>query len=734
MKLFISWSGVLSEKIAEAFKELLYGVSPRNVQAFLSSSDVKSGEEWFRRIRRELVRASGVVVCLTPQNLRAPWIFLEAGAIGHKLPQSRVFVLLGGVLLRDVPKPLDAFQVTPLDRSKMLRLIKDILAAKSTAALKDAQIVSLFNEHWPAFEKATSEALAVHGKEPGPTVDGIVRFFSTRAELKNQEGSSNWWETGFFSPSRHPKRVLLMSQLMRPTFKNERICRTIVKWCRDDHCEMRLIFLSPSRPELPQSLCVGKGIKTLERPSCVVDPGQMLPYWINDTIENLRERVLSQIPDDQRKPSIRFAHCNLPYCMNVIDDEMYVSFYGTQPEGDDQPTIRIARGGNESPSPAFHAFEEEFQRIWNEHSSVYQYEDLVISEYRSRARGFIPFWQSGGEPAPPTEAIVFPTYVCSAVCPFCMFKQFRKETAPISMSRADFRDALDQVYRLGVRRVEISGGGEPLEHPQVKALLQVLRRMRSRKEGRDGQGAMKFGLLTNGLQLGAFPPDELLTIFNDYLRVSLCSRVYEDLLSGATPGGQYHGWRDNIEKLILTKEESLDNHYATKIGIKILLVPEQVDTFVSVVRRLLEDDRLREGIDHWRFRSSRAVKPADVIPPVEQRVYHMLSKYFNTEEMESKISLRMSHTQYPIHRQCWLSAMNVVLAPNLDVYQCYNYVWNSHDKRLGNLRKAPLDRIWRSTKHREVLARWMDCRRNPYADCRIAELQERMESSAIFLR
>lgn len=86
MKLFISWSGKRSGKVAKAFKDYLPKII-KNLEKddiFLSLSDLKSGDIWFSEIQENLRKCDTVLVLLTEENIDSKWLLFEAGAISNK--------------------------------------------------------------------------------------------------------------------------------------------------------------------------------------------------------------------------------------------------------------------------------------------------------------------------------------------------------------------------------------------------------------------------------------------------------------------------------------------------------------------------------------------------------------------------------------------------------------------------------------------------------------------------
>src|SRR5258706_15628478 len=103
MEIFISWSGGRSRLVAEAFAKAL----PRIIQAALPwiSVDIGKGKRWSREISDRLENSRIGILCLTADNLNAPWLLFEAGAIS-KTKNSRPCTFLLDVEKGDVRPPL----------------------------------------------------------------------------------------------------------------------------------------------------------------------------------------------------------------------------------------------------------------------------------------------------------------------------------------------------------------------------------------------------------------------------------------------------------------------------------------------------------------------------------------------------------------------------------------------------------------------------------------------------
>lgn len=124
MKIFVSWSGELSKKIAEILKKWIPCVL-QSVEVFYSPEDIEKGENWDAKISKELSESSYGIICITSENTGAPWINFEAGAIAKTL-DARVAVLMIDVRTSDIQGPLKRYQATKLEKNDIYHLISDI--------------------------------------------------------------------------------------------------------------------------------------------------------------------------------------------------------------------------------------------------------------------------------------------------------------------------------------------------------------------------------------------------------------------------------------------------------------------------------------------------------------------------------------------------------------------------------------------------------------------------------
>lgn len=177
MKVFISWSGERSEALAKALREwfplVLHYVDP-----WLSKSDIQAGERWSVEIAKELEACNFGIICITKENINAPWILFEAGALAKSMQDGRVIPLLLDVDFKEITGPLAQFQAKKVENSGVKELV---LSLNKTAVtpVPENQVERLFAALWSDLEKQIaaipkSSAPTKHSRPQGEILEELV--------------------------------------------------------------------------------------------------------------------------------------------------------------------------------------------------------------------------------------------------------------------------------------------------------------------------------------------------------------------------------------------------------------------------------------------------------------------------------------------------------------------------------------------------------------------------------
>ncbi|HGM9945910.1 TPA: toll/interleukin-1 receptor domain-containing protein [Providencia rettgeri] len=165
MKIFISWSGKESLSIAKTLKDWIPNVI-QIAEPYVSAEDIDKGSRWASDISKELDDSSFGIICLTKNNISAPWINFEAGALSKKVDKSKVSPFLFNIKPSEVTGPILQFQHTNSnDRDDVLRLMQSI--NKQASFLSPERLETAFEHWWPNLRDALStiETVEVNAQE-----------------------------------------------------------------------------------------------------------------------------------------------------------------------------------------------------------------------------------------------------------------------------------------------------------------------------------------------------------------------------------------------------------------------------------------------------------------------------------------------------------------------------------------------------------------------------------------
>jgi len=159
MRVFISWSGDTSKRLAAAIRDWL-PTTLQYVKPYFTPTDIEKGTKWDVEISRELDTSSVCIIALTKESLDSKWIMFEAGAISKSPAKPRLCTILFGIGPTDVQGPLERFQGTTFSKDDIHQLLKTINAnAKEEEALSDGTLDLVFDKWWPDLERKITEIM-----------------------------------------------------------------------------------------------------------------------------------------------------------------------------------------------------------------------------------------------------------------------------------------------------------------------------------------------------------------------------------------------------------------------------------------------------------------------------------------------------------------------------------------------------------------------------------------------
>lgn len=192
MKLFLSWSGDTSHKVARILRDWLPSVI-QAVRPYVSSEDIDKGARWSTDIAGELEQASYGVICITRENLEAPWINFEAGALSKSIDKANVTPFLFRLKRSDVQGPLLQFQSVIYEKDDFLKLMRSInRRLEEVERLTEEHLLKTFEVWWPQLqqeldqvpEKAGSRRLrSAEVKEGSEILEEILELVRSQQRL-----------------------------------------------------------------------------------------------------------------------------------------------------------------------------------------------------------------------------------------------------------------------------------------------------------------------------------------------------------------------------------------------------------------------------------------------------------------------------------------------------------------------------------------------------------------------
>jgi hypothetical protein len=148
VKVFLSWSGPKSKKLAEIFAKHLRLIV-QAAKPFHSENDIISGTVWSTTISRELEESKIGLLFLTRENLNSRWILFEAGALFRNLESKKVVPLLFGVAPGDIKGPLDQFNGAEFNEDKIKHVFRMINRELGDDSMDDLTFNKVFYKNWP---------------------------------------------------------------------------------------------------------------------------------------------------------------------------------------------------------------------------------------------------------------------------------------------------------------------------------------------------------------------------------------------------------------------------------------------------------------------------------------------------------------------------------------------------------------------------------------------------------
>ncbi len=189
-KVFISWSGELSNKLAEALREWLPAVL-QFVKPYFTPDDIEKGAKWNSDITKELEESNIGIICLTKDNTEKPWILFEAGALSKSFDQSNVCTIFFNLDTTDVKGPLTSFQGTKFQKNDFKKLISTINKSSTDNSLDSNILDDVFEMWWPRLEEKVKKIINDHNEPKDKIIRSERDILEELLEITRMNSSRN---------------------------------------------------------------------------------------------------------------------------------------------------------------------------------------------------------------------------------------------------------------------------------------------------------------------------------------------------------------------------------------------------------------------------------------------------------------------------------------------------------------------------------------------------------------
>jgi hypothetical protein len=192
MKVFLSWSGEMSHKVASALSEWLpYMI--QSIEPFLSSGDIAKGDRWSDVLAQELKDAQYGIICVTPYNIHKPWMNFEAGALSKFVARSCLTPLLFHVEPTELIGPLAQFQSTMCTKDDLFNLVYSINnRLESHERIDGERLRKTFDVWWEELKKAFDSIARVPQDETRTGFKWLCTFEDLTIHEARTGGESVW--------------------------------------------------------------------------------------------------------------------------------------------------------------------------------------------------------------------------------------------------------------------------------------------------------------------------------------------------------------------------------------------------------------------------------------------------------------------------------------------------------------------------------------------------------------
>jgi len=288
----------------------------------------------------------------------------------------------------------------------------------------------------------------------------------------------------------------------------------------------------------------------------------------------------------------------------------------------------------------------------------------------------------------PEVVELFVTNYCGFACPHCRCAKHHGGQTEF-MSLSTLTGLLTELASRNVKTLELSGGGEPLDHPKIDEILHRL-----------VAGGFRVGLITSGYRFTAQPAlMDPFMLCGDWIRFSLdgiSDSVYRTV--HGRDDLSYQALREVMATMAKRVRAQGGLEQRPKIGAKLLVQqPNQHQVLEAV------EEAQRLGLHYLQFKWLEG-HPRSV--PVQERPAILDALRRRVAEMPAAsvaVDVLPGYGGAPVHERCLMSVLHPLIDWDGTIYLCAFFHHRKIDHSIGNITRQAFFDCWGSPIHREQL-------------------------------
>ena len=338
MKVFISWSGTKSHKVAMVFRDWLPSVI-QSIKPYVSSEDIDKGARWSTDIAKELEDSTFGLLCVTKENLEAPWLSFEAGALSKTMDKSFVTPFLFNIKRAEVNGPILQFQSTIFEKEDIKKLLSTLNKACGESGISNERLNTTFDVWFPKLEEELNKIYDVEDESTEPASTDVIQSSEILEEildlsrdnqklLRNPDNRIDEKIDGLkeridISLSRYERDLDYNSKRRSRKYQSmfiDELIHTILPECRNAYG--LLILLSFLKDDFPWVYSMGKELAEILQSNASMEQKQEYVHSFNRMLEFTFEHPMMRELYENNKMNKMYLK-EIPYFIEKMIGNLY---------------------------------------------------------------------------------------------------------------------------------------------------------------------------------------------------------------------------------------------------------------------------------------------------------------------------------------------------------------------------------------------------------------------------